>query len=127
MPKILVVDDTPQTRGLIASILVLERFEVVMAADGFEGIERARSELPDLIITELNMPRLPGVEMIKMLRVDPNLKSVPILAITSHDMETAMEAVKAGANRALATPVEEHLLLAFVFDLLAKKEYSHCQ
>lgn len=127
MPKILVVDDTPQTRGFVASILVMEHFEVVMAADGVEGIEQARSQFPDLIITDLSMPRLPGVEMIRNLRSMPEFKSVPILAITSHDMDQAMEALKAGANRALARPVENHLLLAFVFDLLAKKEYSHSQ
>jgi len=61
MTKILVVDDTPDAREFMASILELERFEVVMAADGLEGIEQARSESPDLIITDLTMPRLPGI------------------------------------------------------------------
>jgi len=122
MTKILVVDDTPDAREFMASILELERFEVVMAADGLEGIEQARSESPDLIITDLTMPRLPGIEMIQKLRSMPEFKSVPILAVTSHGMEKAMDALRAGANRALARPVENHLLLAFVFDLLAKEK-----
>ena len=122
MPRILVVDDTPDAREFIAAILALERFDVVMAADGLEGIEQARSALPDLIITDLSMPRLPGIEMIKKLRTIPEFKDTPILALTSHGMELAMEALRAGADRALARPVENHLLLAFVFDLLAKKE-----
>jgi len=126
MTKILVVDDTPDAREFMASILELERFEVVMAADGLEGIEQARSESPDLIITDLTMPRLPGIEMIQKLRSMPEFKSVPILAVTSHGMEKAMDALRAGANRALARPVENHLLLAFVFDLLAnEKKNSH--
>jgi len=128
MTKILVVDDTPDAREFMASILELERFEVVMAADGLEGIEQARSESPDLIITDLTMPRLPGIEMIQKLRSMPEFKSVPILAVTSHGMEKAMDALRAGANRALALLVENHLLLAFVFDLLAKeKKNSHHQ
>jgi len=120
--KILVVDDTPDARELMASILGLEQFEVVMAADGVEGIELARSESPDLIITDLTMPRLPGLEMIHRLREMPEFKTVPILAVTSTGMERAVEAIKAGANRALARPIENHLLLAFVFDLLKKDE-----
>jgi len=123
MPKkILVVDDTPDARELMASILALEQFEVVLAADGVEGIEQARSESPDLIITDLTMPRLPGLEMIHRLREMDEFKSVPILAVTSTGMERAVEAIKAGANRALARPIENHLLLAFVFDLLKKDE-----
>ncbi len=123
MPKkILVVDDTPDARELMASILALEQFEVVQAADGVEGIDQARSESPDLIITDLTMPRLPGLEMIHRLREMPEFKTVPILAVTSTGMERAVEAIKAGANRALARPIENHLLLAFVFDLLKKEE-----
>ena len=120
--KILVVDDTPDARELMASILALEQFEVVLAADGVEGINQARSESPDLIITDLTMPRLPGLEMIHKLREMDEFKTVPILAVTSTGMERAVEAIKAGANRALARPIENHLLLAFVFDLLKKDE-----
>jgi len=57
----------------------------------------------------------------------PEFKSVPILAVTSHGMEKAMDALRAGANRALARPVENHLLLAFVFDLLAKEKKNSQQ
>src|SRR5882724_260373 len=121
MTKILIVDDTPDARDFIASILTLKRFDVVIAADGLEGLEQARSELPDLIITDLTMPRLPGIEMIQKLRAMPEFKDVPILAITAYGMEYAMEAMRAGANRALARPVENHLLLAFVFDLLKQR------
>jgi DNA-binding response OmpR family regulator len=80
MPKkILVVEDDPDARALIESILKLSGLSVVLAADGKEGLQRAQIE---------------------------------------SGMEKAMEAIKAGANRALARPVQNHLLLAFVFDLL---------
>jgi CheY-like chemotaxis protein len=93
----------------------------VLAADGTEGIERARAEFPDLIITDIAMPRLNGIEMIQRLRAMPEFKDAPILAVTSYGMDKAMEGIRAGANRALARPIQNHLLLVFVFDLLHRR------
>jgi len=118
MAKILVVEDTPDTREFMESMLELQGFDVVVAADGVEGLEQAQAELPDLVITDLSMPRLTGLEMIRKLRATREGEKVPILAITSHGMDKALEAIKVGANRALARPVQNHLLLAFVFNLL---------
>ena len=123
--KILVVEDNPDARDLLESILRLERFDVVEAADGVQGLEQARRESPDLIITDLSMPRLTGVEMIQRLRATSEFKTVPILAITSHGMKEALGAIKAGADRALARPVENHLLIAFVSDLLGRRDRPH--
>jgi len=119
--KILVVDDNPDARELLSSVLKLKRLDVVTAVDGVEGIERARSELPDLIITDLAMPRLPGIEMIRKLRSMKRFKHTPILAVTSFQLEKAVAALRAGANRALTRPVDNHLLLTFVFDLLKER------
>ena len=121
MSKILVVDDNPDARELLSSVLKLKRLDVVTAVDGVEGIERARSELPDLIITDLAMPRLPGIEMIRKLRSMKRFKHTPILAVTSFQLERAVAALRAGANRALTRPVDNHLLLTFVFDLLKEQ------
>jgi two-component system, cell cycle response regulator DivK len=120
MPKkILVVEDNPDARNLIESILTLSGLNVILAADGQEGLEQAELEVPDLIITDIAMPRLNGLGLIQELRKRPGLKDIPILAVTSYGMEKAMEAIKSGANRALARPVQNHLLLVFVFDLLS--------
>ena len=120
MSKILVVEDDPDASALMKSILVLAGFSVVVAIDGVEGIERARTESPALIITDIAMPRLNGIEMIQQLRAIPEFKHTPILAVTSYGMEKAMEGIRAGANRALARPIQYHLLLVFVFDLIRK-------
>lgn len=116
--KILVVEDDPDARKLIESVLTLSHLDVVLAADGQEGLEQAKKEFPDLIITDIAMPRLNGLGLIRALRAIPEFKEKPILAVTSFGMEKAMDAIRAGANRALARPVENHLLLVFVFDLL---------
>lgn len=123
MPKkILIVEDTEDNRVYMESVLEMEGFDVVSAKDGLEGLEQASSELPDLIITDISMPHLDGFQMIQKIRSSPNQKDVPILAITSHGMDKAMEAIKGGADRALARPVENHLLVAFVSELLTKKK-----
>jgi CheY-like chemotaxis protein len=104
------------------SILELSGFDVLLATDGVEGIEQARAESPDLIITDITMPNLNGIEMIQRLRAMSEFKTAPILAVTSYGMDMAMDAIKAGANRALARPIQNHLLLVFVFDLLSKRK-----
>jgi CheY-like chemotaxis protein len=118
--KILIVEDVEDSRDYMGSVLEQEGFDVVLAKDGIEGLEQASAELPDLIITDLSMPHLDGFQMIQKIRSTPHQKNVPILAITSHGMDKAMEAIKTGADRALARPVENHLLVAFVSDLLSK-------
>jgi CheY-like chemotaxis protein len=121
MAKVLVVEDNFDARKVLRAILEHEQLEVVEAADGIEGLERAESESPDLVITDISMPRLSGREMIGRLRKSPEHKHLPILAITAYGIERAMDAIKAGASRALARPVENHLLLTIVFDLLHMK------
>ena len=103
------------------SVLELSRFKVVLAVDGIDGIEQSKKESPDLIITDLAMPRLNGIKMIRQLRAMPEFKKTPILAVTAQGMDKAMEALKSGADRSLARPIENHLLLAFVFNLLKNK------
>ena len=121
MPKkILVVEDDPDARELLRSILTLAGLNVVLARDGEEGLERAREVSPDLVITDISMPRLDGLGLIRRLREVPGLVNIPILAITSYGMEKAMDAIRTGANRALARPVQNHLVLVFVFDLLSR-------
>ena len=116
--KILVVEDSPDTRELLQVMLESEGFDVALAEDGVEGIQQATKEPPDLIISDLSMPRIDGIRMIKRLRELPKVRRVPILALTSHGLEKAMTAIRAGADRVLTRPVENHLLISFVYDLL---------
>ena len=116
--KVLVVEDNEDARVLMEAILKTEGLDVIDAADGEEGYERAVEESPDLIITDISMPRVTGLQLIKRLRGLPRFKGVPILAVTAYGIDKAIEAMQAGANRALARPIENHLLRAFVSDLL---------
>ena len=93
--KILVVDDSDDTREMMAKLLELEAYCVITAEDGLVGLNKAETEQPDLIITDINMPNLNGIEMIKMIRNQSPVREVPILAITAYGSTVAAEALAA--------------------------------
>ena len=117
--KILVVDDSDDTREMMAKLLELESFTVVTAEDGSAGLDTADAERPDLIITDVNIPRMNGIEMIKRLREQDGFATVPIMAITAYGNGVAKEALQAGANRAATKPIQFTELVVEIKELLA--------
>jgi CheY-like chemotaxis protein len=120
--KILVVDDSDDTREMMTKLLELESFTVVTAEDGRVGLDIAEAEHPDIIITDINMPNLNGIEMIKILRTQPQFSTVPIMAITAYGNGVAAEAVAAGANHAATKPVEFEVLIGGIRRLLTESK-----
>jgi len=116
--KILVVDDSDDTREMMAKLLELESFTVVTAEDGNAGLDTADAERPDLIITDVNMPRMNGIEMIRRLREQEGFATVPIMAITAYGNGVAKEALAAGANRAATKPIQFNALVVEIKELL---------
>jgi len=105
MPKILVVEDNLDTREFIHLHLTTEGFNVVLAANGQEGLYLAGVEHPDLIVTDVEMPGIDGIEMVKRLRAQSDTQNIPILVLTAFGREVMDNAIRAGANRAMAKPV----------------------
>ncbi|MFY9558014.1 MAG: response regulator [Blastocatellia bacterium] len=120
MPKILVVEDNLDTRELIHLHLSIEGFTVVIAANGREGLYMAGAERPDLIITDVNMPEVSGIDMVKQLRTNPELEKTPILVLTAFGREEMDEGIRAGADRAMNKPVHLDALMDEVRELLAR-------
>jgi CheY-like chemotaxis protein len=118
--KILVVDDSDDTRDMMTRLLEMEAFTVVTAEDGNAGLDVAATERPDLIITDINMPNLNGLEMIKQLRQRPGFESIPIMAITAYGNSVAKEALDAGADRAATKPVQFRSLALEIKELLLR-------
>jgi CheY-like chemotaxis protein len=116
--KILIVDDNAYIRDVLSRLLELENFKVVTAEDGRSGIEASEDEAPDLIITDVEMPKLDGVGMIKALRSQPKFSRVPILAITAYGHWAEARAIEAGADRAMIKPIEPDLLFEGIGQLL---------
>jgi CheY-like chemotaxis protein len=123
MPKkILVVEDNLDTRELIHLQLSTEGFDVVIAANGLEGVYMAGAERPDLIITDIQMPELSGLDMINQLRGRREFENIPILVLTAFGNVEIDAAIRAGANRAMNKPVLLEELTDEVKDLLAESE-----
>lgn len=86
---ILVVEDSPTQAAQIRALLVANGLRVELAGDGVEGLERAKEILPELIILDLEMPRMNGFELVKALKKDERTRAIPIIIFTRHDSPEA--------------------------------------
>ncbi|WP_445636675.1 histidine kinase [Nostoc sp. DSM 114161] len=120
---ILVVDDNPDLRSYVSDILRRNGYQVQTSRNGYEGYRLAKEIIPSLILTDLMMPLVSGLEMIQMIRSEEKLKGIPIILLTAKvDEETRIEGTEHGADAYLAKPFNDRELLAEVRNLLALKE-----
>jgi CheY-like chemotaxis protein len=84
MAKILIIDDEEILRQLMEHVLSGDGHETITAEDGVAGIVLAKSDAPDLIISDMSMPKMTGWDMVKALKADPTTKDIPIIALTAH-------------------------------------------
>lgn len=120
---ILVVDDNPDMRSYVSEILRQRGYEVATARNGYEGYNLVREIFPSLIITDLMMPLVTGLEMIQMIRSDDQMRGTPIILLTAKaDEETRIEGTEHGADAYLAKPFNDRELLAETRNLLSLKE-----
>jgi two-component system alkaline phosphatase synthesis response regulator PhoP len=112
-PKILVVDDEEDLLELLRYNLEREGFQTVPARDGVEAIERARTEKPDLVILDIMMPRMDGIEVCRRMRQDAHLRTIPILMLTARtEEEDQVRGLDVGADIYLGKPVSVPVLLS---------------
>jgi len=111
--RVLVVDDSPTIMTVVKYFLELEGFEVMVADDGRLGLEMALAESPDVIVSDVMMPGMGGLEMVKALRLNPSTVHVPVLLLTSEtSVDSEAEGLAAGADDYIAKPVEPKRLAA---------------
>lgn len=119
MATILTVDDSPSIRQMIKLALGPTGHAVVEAGDGSEGLAKAKAQNFDLVITDLNMPVMNGMQMIRALRALPNFVGVPIVFLTTEsDDAVKQEAKAAGATGWITKPFKPEQLLAVVAKLV---------
>ena len=96
MPTILLVEDNEMNRDMLSRRLEKEGYVVIMAVDGVQGLEMARSDAADLVLMDLSLPEMDGWEVVRRLRADGSTERLPIIALTAHamagDREKALEA-----------------------------------
>ncbi len=104
--RVLIVDDTHTLRSLIQVYLVARGWEFVEAADGAEGLAKARLVKPDLVISDVGMPVMDGFELCAAIRGDPALRRVPVVLLTMLEDETSRQrGLLVGADAFLTKPV----------------------
>ena len=120
MPKILIVDDSPTIRKMVrTSLRALEPADFVEAANGLEAIEQVALGAVALVILDLNMPDMHGVDVLKFLRKHPSSREVPVLVLTTRGDDSSREAaVAAGATQYMTKPFAPQALLSAARDLL---------
>jgi CheY-like chemotaxis protein len=121
--KILVVEDNVFNRDLIRRFLEPEGFEVVVAHDGVEGLARAVSDRPDLVLMDMSLPVVDGWEATRRMKADPATASIPVIALTAHAMLGDRErALEAGCDDYDTKPIDIERLLAKIRALLSARQ-----
>ena len=104
--KIMIVDDCQTTRRLLGHYLKSRGYSVVFAENGLDALQKLGTETVNLVMTDLNMPYMDGMELIKTLRADPDLSEIPILMVTTeNDEEERKKAFSNGANGYVVKPI----------------------
>jgi CheY-like chemotaxis protein len=117
--KILLVDDSATVLMMERMILATERFEIVTACNGEEAQVKARGEQPDLILMDVVMPRVNGIQACKALRQDPATKHIPIILVTTRgEAETMEQGYESGCNDYVTKPVNSAELLGKIRSIL---------
>lgn len=121
MVKILLVEDNEMNRDMLSRRLQRKGYEVVIAVDGQQGVEFAQRELPALILMDMSLPLMDGWEATSRIKVMPEMKGIPIIALTAHAMAGDREkAIAAGCDDYDTKPIDLLRLLSKIEALLAK-------
>lgn len=122
MPKILLVEDNEMNRDMLSRRLERRGFEVVIAADGGDGVAMAQAQSPDLILMDMSLPVLDGWSATRQLKQDPATRAIPVIALTAHAMAGDREkALDAGCDDYDSKPVEFPRLLEKIGTLLQRR------
>jgi len=114
MPKILIAEDEPDIRELVAFTLRFAGFEVVTAANGYEAVQLAARELPDMALMDVRMPRMTGYEACEAMKANPDLKDMPVVFLSAKGQENEIAT-------GLAAGAEDYLLKPFAPDQLTER------
>lgn len=121
--KILVVEDNPQNMRLVETILRANNYTLVKATDGEEALDVAMKERPDLIIMDLRLPKMNGLQVTRKLRETPAFSHTPVIAITAYAMKGDRErTIAAGCDAYLSKPINTRELPKLIAEMLQQRQ-----
>ncbi|MFO8038821.1 MAG: response regulator transcription factor [Sodalinema sp.] len=120
--KLLLVDDEPGLREAVQAYLSQSGFTVEVATNGQEGWDKLQQDIPDLVITDIMMPEVDGYQLLKQMREDPRLKSIPVVFLTARGMTSdRIQGYQARCDAYISKPFDPDELVAVVENLLARR------
>lgn len=123
--KVLLVEDNPQNRYLITFLLEKSGYEVVIAEDGEEAVEAVPQHLPDVILMDVQLPKIDGYEATRRIKSDERFSAIPVLALTAHSMKgDRAKALEAGCDDYITKPVDIDVLLRRIEEVLTPQPGS---
>src|SRR5918911_1056209 len=123
--KILLVEDDADTQMALAMLFEMEGFEVITASDGEEAYLRAVSESPDLIVTDINMPKVNGLDLIRLVRSDGRIEGIPIVAMSAVEKQYLNRAMELGAIAVAQKPIEFDHFISLVARIVSARQRAH--
>jgi two-component system, cell cycle response regulator DivK len=121
MKRILIVEDTEDNRRILRDLLTAAGYDIVEATDGGRGVEAARTELPDLILMDIQLPVIDGYEAARRLKADPATRHIPVVAGTSYALSgDEGKALAAGCDGYVAKPFSPRKILSLVRQMLVE-------
>ncbi len=117
--KVLVVDDEPDIVEILSYNLTKENFEVSKAYNGYEAVSFAMKNHPDLIIMDIRMPEMNGIEACRLIKKNEQMKNIPVLFLTAdNDEYTSLSAVEAGGDHFVTKPIRPSILIGMIHELI---------
>lgn len=125
VPTIMVVDDSLTVRKITSRLLAREGYQIMTAKDGLDALEQLAGIVPDVLLVDIEMPRMDGYELTRNVRADRRLRAVPIIMITSRTAEKHRQyAFELGVNHYLGKPYQEDELLRLVAEHVREQRPS---
>jgi CheY-like chemotaxis protein len=122
VPRVLVVDDDPQVLKLLRLNFELEGYDVVSATNGEEALELVRGDSPDVVVCDVMMPGIDGLEVVRRLRAHPDTVTLPLVVVSAKAQRADVsEGLRLGADAYVTKPFDPIELLQVVADLLGKR------
>ena len=123
--RVMVVDDSLTVRKVSGRLLARQGYEVLTAKDGADALEQLTDLPPDVMLVDIEMPRMDGFELVRQMRADPALKAIPVIMVTSRSADKHRQhALDIGANHYLGKPYDEEELLALIAGYISAKGKS---